>query len=125
MESEIRLLRRNLGTNGSDAADPASSASKASDRTESPERASVKDTSYSITAVNGEEAPDPYGLTSNDLRAPVTAMHAMTPESMQQQESTRGRLPSSSNPSPPVLKAGDFISEGFLNEAQARALFNM
>ena len=112
LESELLQLRNNLGTDGSDAVDLAGSANKVTDRRESPERATTKDPSYSI-------------LTPDDLRAPVTAMHAMSPDNIRQHELNQSFFSNFPNPSPPAPAAGDFVSAGRVDEAQARGLFNL
>lgn len=57
---------------------------------------------------------DPYSLTPGDLQAPVTAVHAMIPDSTHTQ-----RL------YPTVFKPQDCISREIVSEAQGRRLFNL
>lgn len=69
------------------------------------------------------EQPNPYALNPDDLDAPVTAIHAMTPETPrrhggQDWDAAQAMV------LPSITEPQDFISEKALDETVARELFN-
>ena len=89
-----------------------------------PERERDRNNEVQMVQTDEQAPPDLFGLTTNDLQAPVTAVHAMTPDSSPAQ-SGRGLSPGQPSLHPPVLKPRDCISGGLISEAQGRRLFNL
>jgi hypothetical protein len=67
---------------------------------------------------------NPYALNPDDLDAPVTVIHAMTPRTPRLHARHRGWDGDQMNLLPSITPPQDFISEGLLDEAVARELFN-
>ncbi|KIW44024.1 uncharacterized protein PV06_05067 [Exophiala oligosperma] len=66
---------------------------------------------------------NPYALAPHDLDAPVTAIHAMTPETPRPSGGQSWDLEQTTL-LPSVTQPRDFVSEGELDESLARDLFN-
>ncbi|KAK4949726.1 hypothetical protein LTR10_011568 [Elasticomyces elasticus] len=119
LEAEISVLRDQHAMDLSASNAPSQEPSTDVFRTPTPRDA--RDEARST--VVSREQPNPYALNPDDLEAPVTAIHAMTPETPRRHggydwDATQAIL------LPSITEPQDFLTDKALDETVARELFN-
>ena len=120
LEAEILALRSQHAV-GLSVADGASSQGPSTALFQTPTRRQAPEEVRSTSA--SSKLPNPYALNPDDLDAPVTAIHAMTPETPRR----HGGHDWDADQAivlPSIAEPRDFLSQGALDETVARDLFN-
>ncbi|OAP60150.1 hypothetical protein AYL99_05152 [Fonsecaea erecta] len=121
LEAEILRLRRQSAPETSGPGAPTEPPS--SEQVQTPiNNQAASDPPTSGSAAVGKPQ-NPYALAPHDLDAPVTAIHAMTPETPRP-SGGRSWDPEQTTLLPSIAQPRDFVSEGELDESLARELFN-